>query len=69
MTMTMAMTKTMMTMTMSLTRTMTMTMTMTSCQYYFIFKPFDHQKKSIERYNVVKSKIICVGVSDPDPGA
>ena len=65
MTMTMAMTKTMMTMTMSLTRTMTMT----SCQYYFIFKPFDHQKKSIERYNVVKSKIICVGVSDPDPGA
>ena len=65
MTMTMAMTKTMMTMTMSLTRTMTMT----SCQYYFIFKPFDHQKKSIERYNVVKSKIICVCVSDPDPGA
>ena len=61
----MTMTKTMMTMTMSLTRTMTMT----SCQYYFIFKPFDHQKKSIERYNVVKSKIICVGVSDPDPGA
>ena len=30
---------------------------------YFLIIPFYHQNKSIERYNVVKSKIICVDLT------